>query len=130
MKNYKNTHYWREKCYNFEEYYYVKENFDKKDFIKYLKENARQIKYHRNVKEIEYLIIHEKECDLLYLLQNAKKIVIIINVEENNKTKKIIKKLLKINPDVDIIFEDIYFTQYNYNILRIMSGMSGIVFSN
>lgn len=136
MKNYKNIHYWKEKEYNFEEYKNMDKYLDKNDFINYLKCNAREIKYHRNVKEIKYLIIHEKNCELLYLLQNAKKIVILVNKKENNKTTKIIKKLLKINPNVKIVFVNIntdctiYVQHVSYKTSHIRSGLGGFSFSN
>ena len=70
--------------------------------VKYYK----YIKYLKNYHEYFYCIrVDEKNIDGLYLLRNAKTIIINMTYTEINKrTNRIINKLKKINPFVNIVY--------------------------
>lgn len=70
--------------------------------VKYYK----YIKYLKNYNEDFYCIrVDEENIDGLHLLRNAKTIMInMINIETSKRTDKIINKLKKINPFVNIAY--------------------------
>jgi hypothetical protein len=90
----------------------------------------------KNVGDLSKLkkLTFNKEIEGLYLLKEVEEITIrVINgTKPSKKVNDEIKKLKKINPNVKVEIVEYAEVPYgmNYNIMRIMSGMGGLYFSN
>lgn len=91
----------------------------------------------KNVGDLSKLkkLTFNKEIEGLYLLKEVEEIIIrVINgTKPSKKINDEIKKLKKINPNVKVEiveYADVQLYGMNYNIMRIMSGMGGLCFSN